>query len=114
MAVTHVIFRISIPKEKPGEEKRSLTKEIIQSHIAAAETFFSTLGSLHRPGFFKRLISKRHDQFSLEIVAYKGSIFFYTAVPGNLASFFQSQLHAQYPESLIEEVFDYKVNVKAN
>ena len=97
MAVKQVIFRISIPKEKPGDDKRTLTKEIIQAHIALAETFFSTLGSLRPPGFFKRIFYGREDHFSLEIVAHRGFIFFYAAVPGAFSTFFEQQLHAQYP-----------------
>ncbi len=105
-----VIFSLLIPKERgEDEKKKEITPEIIKTHIAAAETFFSTLGGIKRLGFFSSLFFPAQNHISFEIVLKNGLISFYVALPPKLKDFVEQQLHAQYPMISIEEVSDYNM-----
>ncbi len=51
--------------------------------------------------------TKSAEAISLELVAWDQRIYYMAAVPDKLANYFKSQLIAQYPQALIEQVGDY-------
>ncbi|MBI4057990.1 type IV secretion system DNA-binding domain-containing protein [Candidatus Microgenomates bacterium] len=88
----YTLFEIKVPRG--GEE----TPE----HAAMV---FSSLAS-QRPSFWKLLTGNLHP-FFLEIASFDQSIHFFTSVPTELASYFESQMSAQYPRATIERAQEY-------
>ncbi|MDD4995859.1 MAG: TraM recognition domain-containing protein [Patescibacteria group bacterium] len=101
------ILLVTVPKIKMDkEEKEKTPKEMLQP----IENFFDNIGGLKAQKGFKTWFLGRSDHFSFEILSDKqGIISFYVVVPRNLQTFFEQQVHAQYPAAQIEEVDDYNV-----
>lgn len=105
------ILLITVPKKEKGgqKEEKAATIQEIQEDIAAMETFFSAIGGLKAERSFKSRFVGREDHLSFEIVANKGVIAFYVAIPRHMQKFIEEQLHAQFPYAVIEEVDDYNI-----
>jgi hypothetical protein len=107
-----VVLLVTVPKEQQekgdsGQREKSLQE--IQEDIAVIESVFSSIGGLKAErGFTARLLG-RQDAISFEIVADKGLVTFYVAVPRDLKEFIEQQVQAQYPHAQIEEVPDYNI-----
>ncbi|PIP53182.1 hypothetical protein COX08_02420 [Candidatus Beckwithbacteria bacterium CG23_combo_of_CG06-09_8_20_14_all_34_8] len=65
---------------------------------------------LPKSSFWDFLV-KNHYSLSFEIVTWSQRIYFMVAVPTKLASYFTSQLVAQYPQALILPVADYMTHL---
>jgi len=78
----------------------------------AMATCFQAL-PLPKSSFWSFLI-KDHYSLSFEIVVWNQRIYFMVAVPTKLASYFTSQLVAQYPQALISPVTDYMPHLFPN
>lgn len=105
----NAIYLIKLPKEKPGEDERNDTVEKLHEEIAKGETIFSSIGGLRAQKGFKAWLLGRNDHFSFELVANQKKIAFYVIAPRNMSRYLEQQIHAHYPEALIEEVEDYNV-----
>ncbi len=105
----HQTFLIKLPKEKSDEDNNSSSAEAIKEEISRGETIFSSIGGLKAQRGFSVFLTGRNDHFSFEIVASKGRIAFYVAVPVAMSRYIEQQIHAHYPEASIEEVEDYNV-----
>ena len=85
----NVILLVTLPKESAekaqAQEKREITVQTIQENIAAAEALFASVGGLKAQKGIGAWLAGRTDHLSFEIVADKGLISFYVAVPKNLA-----------------------------
>lgn len=106
------ILLVSVPKDSVAnkqDEGGVSSAEQIQQQIGWAESWWSSLGNLKSPGFFKTWLYGRQDQISLEIVAKDNLIFFYVVTPAFLEQYMEQQLQAQYPHAQIELVNDYNV-----
>jgi len=86
------IFEIRVPKD--NEE----TPE-------AAEAFFKALPSVKNSLWAK--LTRNQTALSFEMATVNQRIYFLAAVPAHFASYFVSQLTAQYPQALINPVGDY-------
>ncbi|MDD5043227.1 MAG: type IV secretion system DNA-binding domain-containing protein [Patescibacteria group bacterium] len=105
-----VVLAVRMPKDLGGEEKKEQAGlQKIQEMIAVAETFFSGIGGLRREKGWKTWFFGRQDQIALEIVVWRGLIYFYVACPLYLRDYLEQQIQAQYPDSVIEEVEDYNI-----
>ena len=103
-----VVLALSVPKlKKDGEGDDSIQKN--QEVISVAENLFSTLGGLDAQKGLKAWLYGRTDVFSMEIVANKGLIEFYIAVPRINQEFVFQQLHAIYPHINIQPIEDYNI-----
>ncbi|MBI4592516.1 type IV secretory system conjugative DNA transfer family protein [Candidatus Uhrbacteria bacterium] len=101
---------VTLPKFRREEEsERGPTKDQVQEAIAAAESFFSSVGGLKAQHGLKTWLLGRHDEFSFEIVVEKKLIKFYVSVPIELREFLEQQLSAAYPDAYTEEVEDYNI-----
>ncbi|MFW0862222.1 MAG: type IV secretory system conjugative DNA transfer family protein [Candidatus Komeilibacteria bacterium] len=101
-----VVLSLSVPKIKTeGEETIQKNHEA----ISMAENLFSTLGGLEAQRGFKAWLYGRTDVFSMEMVANKGMIEFYLAVPQINKDFVVQQLHAIYPHINIDVIEDYNI-----
>lgn len=103
----HKVFLIRLPKEKPNDDKKPGTSQNLHEEIARGETIFSAIGGLRAQRGFRAWLKGRSDQFSFEIVAAGNRIAFYVVAPPSGARYLEQQIHAHYPEALIEEVPDY-------
>jgi hypothetical protein len=103
------LFLIRLPKEKPGDEQKEFTAQMMREEIAKAETVFASIGGLRVERGLATWVFGRSDHFSFEIVANKTKIAFYAAAPKRLARYLEQQINAHYPEAVIEEVDDYNI-----
>jgi len=103
-----IVLSLSVPKLKKDNDGED---NIQKNHeaISIAENLFSTLGGLEAQRGFKAWLYGRTDVFSMEIVANKGMIEFYIAVPEISKEFVIQQLHAVYPHINIEQIEDYNI-----
>lgn len=110
----NVVLLVKVPKEttKASAEKQeadSQSSERLQEQIAVAESFFSSIGGLRAQRGFKAWLYGRMDHLSFEIVALNGVIAFYIVVPAYLERYIEQQVHAHYPDAVLERVEDYNV-----
>ncbi len=113
LILEHKVFLIKLPKEKPGDAEKGSSPQDIQTEIAKGETLLSAIGGLRAEKGFFSWFKGRKDHFSLEILAHNNKIAFYIAVPFNKTRYMEQQIHAYYPEAVIEEVLDYNAfNIK--
>ncbi|HLD20833.1 MAG TPA: type IV secretory system conjugative DNA transfer family protein [Patescibacteria group bacterium] len=105
-----VTLLITLPKFRREEEsERGPTKDQVQEAIAAAESFFSSIGGLKAQRGIKAWLFGRQDEFSFEIVVDKKLIKFFMTVPVELREFLEQQLSAAYADAFTEEVEDYNI-----
>ena len=110
-AFGQVILLVTVPKDSAKEKERQETQEAVREDISVAETFFSAIGGMRAERGLGAIFFGRQDHLALEIVAAKGLISFYAAVPKHLQRSIEQQIEAQYPEAQIEEVHDYNMFV---
>ena len=104
------ILLVSIPKEVyQGEEKQQETSDTIKQKLAVAESLWNSIGGLRVEHTVRHWFMGREDHIALEVVAHKGKISFYVAVPQYLVRYLEQQIHAQYPDAAVEEVEDYNI-----
>jgi hypothetical protein len=103
----HQVFLVRLPKEKPADDRKEETQQQLKEEIAKGETIFAAIGGLRAQRGFGHWLIGRNDQFSLEIVANRGRISFYVVAPRRDSRYLEQQIHAHYPEAVIEEVEDY-------
>ncbi len=103
----HQVFLVRLPKEKPADDKKEASVNQMKEEIAKGETIFSAIGGLKAQGGFSHWLTGRNDQFSFEIVASHNRISFYVAAPKDSARYLEQQIHAHYPQAVIEELEDY-------
>jgi len=105
--LAHQVFLVRLPKEKPADDKKDTSVQRLKEEIAKGETIFSAIGGLKAQRGFKNWILGRSDHFSFEIVASHNRISFYAVTPPTGARYLEQQIHAHYPEAVIEEMEDY-------
>ncbi|OGL72596.1 hypothetical protein A3D72_02060 [Candidatus Uhrbacteria bacterium RIFCSPHIGHO2_02_FULL_57_19] len=106
------VLLISVPKEtaeKKGEMERTKSLDEIREDISVAEALFSAIGGLRAERGIVSWFTGRSDNFSFEIVAHEGQVWFYVAVPRKMVEFTTQQIHALYPAAQVEDVEDYNL-----
>ncbi|MCX6780769.1 MAG: type IV secretion system DNA-binding domain-containing protein, partial [Candidatus Magasanikbacteria bacterium] len=109
-----VVLLVTVPKERKEDSQKggateSLSIQKVREEIAVMETLFANIGGLRPQHGIKTWLLGRDDNFSFEMVAHGGLIYFYVAVPRTLQSFIEEQIHAQFPAAVIEETKDYNI-----
>lgn len=107
------VFLIKLPKEKPEDNQKEFNSQQLIEEISKGETIFASIGGLRAQRGLKASLFGRDDHFSFEVVAMANKIAFYVVTPAKDARYIEQQIHANYPEAVIEEVEDYNV-FKAN
>jgi Type IV secretion-system coupling protein DNA-binding domain len=107
--LNQTVFMVKLPKEKPGEEKKDQTVQELREEIAVGEAIFNSIGGARAERGIKAWLFGRSDHFSFEIVASDKKIFFYVVSPAKNARYIEQQIHAHYPDALVEEVPDYNI-----
>ena len=105
-----VVLQVLVPKEgaeqsKPAEQGI----EKIHEAIAKTEAFFGSLGGLRAQRGWRVWWTGRGDHLAFEVVAHRGQIKFFIAVPRAYQEYLEQQLHAQEPHAYIEEAKDYNI-----
>ena len=114
-AARHSVFQtstlmVTLPKFRREEEsERGPQKEQVHEAIAAAETFFASVGGLRAEKGVAAWWNGRQDEISFEIVVQEKLIKFYINVPNKLRTHLEQQLSSAYPDAFIEEVEDYNL-----
>ena len=82
-------------------------RDIADENISKAEVLYNIIASTTQKGFKSKFYGQRH--ISLEIVANKGLVYFYAAVPVSMVPIIDQAVHSAYPNSLIEEVAEHNI-----
>lgn len=101
---------VTLPKYKREQEsERSESKDAVMEAVAAAETFFASIGGLKAERGWHAWLFSRSDEFAFEIIVEAKLIKFYVTVPTSYRSHLEQQLSSSYPDAHIEEVEDYNL-----
>ncbi len=102
----HAIFLVRLPKDTDNEEDKS---DDIHEEISKAEIIFASIGGLKAQKDLKSKFMGRTDHFSFELVAHNGKIAYYVAAPKRSLRYLEQQIHAYYPDAVLEEIEDYNM-----
>ncbi|MBU6389868.1 ATP-binding protein, partial [Patescibacteria group bacterium] len=83
------------------------SRDIIDENISKAQVLYSILASTFQKGFKSRFYGQRH--IALEIVATKGAVHFYAAVPVPLLGVVEQAIVSAYPTARLEEVAEHNI-----
>ncbi len=82
-------------------------RDIADENISKAQVLYNIIASTAQKGFKSKFYGQRHISF--EIVAHKGLVYFYAAVPVALVSVVEQAVLSAYPNSRIEEVAEHNI-----
>lgn len=105
----HSVHLIRLPRDNEKHSNKENTLQNLHEEIAKGETIFASIGGLKAQSGIKSWLLGRNDHFSFEIVAKDKKIYFYIISPKNMARYIEQQIHAYYPDAVIEEVEDYNI-----
>lgn len=89
--------------EAGGRDVRDVTEET----ISKAQVLYNIIASTYTKGFKNKFYGQRHIAF--EIVATRGMVSYYTAVPIALVSVVEQAITSAYPSARLEEVEEYNL-----
>ena len=103
-----VPFLIHLPPpgddiETGGRDERDITDEA----LSQAQTMYNIIASTATRGFKTKVYGQRHISF--EIIASKGLVHYYVAVPHVLIDVVQQAVSAAYPAARLEEVEEHNL-----
>ncbi len=82
-------------------------RDIIEENISQAQTMYDIIASTFKKGFKNNFYGQRHLAF--EIVAHRGFVSFYTAVPVVLVDVVRQAVVSAYPTARLEEVAEHNI-----
>jgi len=82
-------------------------RDLVDENISKAQIIYNIIASTLRKGFKTRLYGQRH--FGFEIVAIKGFVHFYVAVPLALIEVVKQAVVSAYPNARLEEVAEHNI-----
>lgn len=94
---------ISDDIESGGRDVRDVTEET----ISKAQVLYNIIASTYTKGFKNKFYGQRH--IALEIVANRGIVSYYTAVPIALVSVVEQAITSAYPSARLEEVEEHNL-----
>lgn len=83
------------------------TRDVVDENISKAQILYNIVASTLQKGFKSRFYGQRHIAF--EIVATKGFVRFYTAVPIALVEVVKQAIVSAYPSARLEEVAEHNI-----
>lgn len=105
----HIIYTVRLPKDKPDDHGKGFSVQELHEEISKGETVFASVGGMRAERSISAWFFGRSDHFSFEIVATHKKISFYIIAPRQQGRYIEQQVHAHYPDAVIEEVDDYNV-----
>lgn len=82
-------------------------RDITDETISKAQILYNIIASTFKKGFKNKYYGQRH--FSFEIVASKGFVHFYAAVPVSMVDVVQQAVVSAYPSARLEEVSEHNI-----
>ncbi|HET9721695.1 MAG TPA: ATP-binding protein [Candidatus Saccharimonadales bacterium] len=82
-------------------------RDVINENISRAQTLYGILASTFQKGFKPKIYGQRH--VGLEIIAHKGTINYYAAVPVPLLGVVEQAIVSAYPTARLEEVAEHNI-----
>jgi hypothetical protein len=82
-------------------------RDVINENISRAQSLYGILASTFQKGFKHRLYGQRHVGF--EIIASKGAVHYYAAVPVPLLGVVEQAIVSAYPTARLEEVAEHNI-----
>ncbi|MGH7156999.1 MAG: ATP-binding protein, partial [Candidatus Saccharimonadales bacterium] len=82
-------------------------RDVVNENISRAQTLYGILASTFQKGFKHRLYGQRH--IGLEIIASKGLVHYYAAVPVPLLGVVEQAIVSAYPTARLEEVPEHNI-----
>lgn len=82
-------------------------RDVTDESISKAETMYDIVSSTVQEGFKSKFYGQRH--FSFEIIAAKGIIEFYVAVPVVLIEIVKQAVLSAYPDAILEEAAEHNI-----
>lgn len=82
-------------------------RDIVDENVSKAQVMYDIISSTAKRGFKSKFYGERHISF--EVVAYKGMVYLYTAVPVSLVAVVEQAILSAYPNSRIEEVAEHNI-----
>ncbi len=95
------------PRSSDTEVGSRDTRDVVDETISKAETLYDIIASTAQKGFKNRFYGQRH--FAFEIVAVKGLVHFYTAVPVPLLEVVEQAILSAYPTARLEEASEHNI-----
>src|SRR3990167_6799051 len=95
------------PSSEDTEATGRDTRDIVNENISKAQVLYSILASTFQKGFKYRFYGQRH--IALEIVAHRGIVHFYAAVPVPLIGVVEQAIVSAYPTARLEEVPEHNI-----
>jgi len=103
-----VPLRIHLPPISDDVESNGRdARDIVDENVSKAQIMYDIISSTAKRGFKSKFYGERHISF--EVVAYKGMVYLYTAVPVALVSVVEQAILSAYPNSRIEEVAEHNI-----
>jgi hypothetical protein len=82
-------------------------RDLIDENVSKAQIIYNIIASTYQKGFKNRFYGQRH--FAFEVVASKGFVYFYTAVPVALEEVVKQAIVSAYPTARLEEVSEHNI-----
>ncbi|MFA6081942.1 MAG: TraM recognition domain-containing protein [Patescibacteria group bacterium] len=99
------MLQVSLPRDtNPSEED---VRQDFRELIAIGEPLIASFQHLYDHS--RKFGSVPQEHITFEIAAHDREIFFYVGVSKHLVSLIEKQIHAQYPDAMIEEIQDYTI-----
>lgn len=82
-------------------------RDLVDENISRAQIIYNIIAGTYQKGFKNKFYGQRH--FAFEIVANKGFVYFYTAVPVALEEVVKQAIVSAYPTARLEEVSEHNI-----
>lgn len=82
-------------------------RDVVEENVSKAEVLYNIVASTWKKGRKGKFYGQRH--FAFEIVASKGFVYFYAAVPVVLADVVKQAVVSAYPAARVEEVAEHNI-----
>lgn len=83
------------------------SRDVVEETISKAQVLYNIIASTAKKGFKSKFYGQRH--ISLEIIAHRGVVNYYTAVPIALVSVVEQAITSAYPSARLEEAEEYNL-----
>lgn len=101
-----LLIHLPPPSDDTEVGNRNL-QDVLKEKISQAEVLYNLVAGTAQEGFKSGFYGQRHIAF--ELVAYKGLIYFYAAVPVAMVSVIQKAIITAYPGARVEEAQDHNI-----
>ncbi|HVO86394.1 MAG TPA: ATP-binding protein [Candidatus Binatia bacterium] len=101
-----VLIHLPPPSDDTEANGRD-ARDLVDENISRAQVLYSILASTFQKGLKSKFYGQRH--IALEIIANKGAVHFYAAVPVPLLGIVEQAIVSAYPTARLEEVAEHNI-----